>query len=570
MRIMNRRSFLKKSVTGFGSAYLLTSPLQLMLGNILSSVFQRAWALEQGEAGFLDKKFINVSLSGAASRWMFDLPLRPNGNDAFQYNTINDPRSSMLITKLNPDPLGPGGFTGEYATFEVGGYHLPVMWGGKIATVGGGTENMAALAQNMLFMRGIKSVDSHSLGRTLQTKPTGGVSLGGSVADRATTVLPALSMGAISGTFKSGKGIVPQEMPVTDPFTAAFLPFSSAMTLRSNATTTADAIDAALNVMRAKAGARHRMVPFTYEDRVNARKLMTTQFTNLAGAFTDLRNKYLALIGRSMGEAALRQAGVDDLAVPGSSIGQFRIHNGTTSTFYTGTDLSSITDSQTNIGRLAEMMAVAEFMICGGSYNRSFSSTLHAELGTVGSAVFDSLTVDSTVSQGQRLSLITDAHDTGAYIQLIQFTRYYRALASCLYELIQRIKAVPSGNGSLFDKTVIAINSEFSRSARDAGNGSDHGPNGSCYSLISGMIAQPLVVGNINKDGGMNGYRGTWGTGSPMVEFTNQQAVVGNAASTVALMLDFPTPTPNNAPFVNLNASTGKVVSTVSRTRNVG
>ncbi len=84
------------------------------------------------------------------------------------------------------------------------------------------------------------------------------------------------------------------------------------------------------------------------------------------------------------------------------------------------------------------------------------------------------------------------------------------------------------------------------------------------------MVAQPLVVGDINKNGGMNGYRGTWGTGSPMVEFTNQQAVVGNAASTVALMLDFPTPTPNNAPFVNLSPATGKVAATVGRAKNVG
>jgi hypothetical protein len=168
------------------------------------------------------------------------------------------------------------------------------------------------------------------------------------------------------------------------------------------------------------------------------------------------------------------------------------------------------------------------------------------------------------------MGMIIDAHDTGSYIQLIQFTRYYRAIASCLFELIQRLKAVPSGSGTLFDRTVIAINSEFSRNARDSGAGSDHGPDGSCYTLCSGMVAQPLVVGDIKKDGGRNGYRGTWGTGSTMVEFTNQQAVVGNAASTVALMLDFPTPTPNNAPFVNLNRTTGKVHATVGRARNVG
>jgi hypothetical protein len=567
---MNRRSFLKQSISGLGGAYLLSSPLNLMLGNILSSVFQRAWALDQGESGFLDKKLINISLSGGMSRWMFDLPLRPNGDDLFQYNANNDPRTSMLITKLNPDPLGPGGFTGEYATVEIGGYHLPVMWGGKIATVGGGSENMSVLAQNMMFMRGIKSVDSHSLGRTLQTKPNGGISTGGAVADRATTVLPALSMGTINGSYKSAKGIAPQEMPLTDPFSTAFLPFMSAGGLRSNSASTGSAIDAALDIMRAKAGSRHKMVPFTYEDRINARKLMNTQFTNLSGAYTDLRNKYLNLISRSMGDVSLRQAGVDNLVVPGSAVGPFKISNGTTTTHYTGSNLSTITDSTSSVGRLAEMMAVAEFMICGGSFNRSFSSTLHAELGILGSALFDSMTVDGVVRADQRFNLITDAHFTGSYIQLVQFTRMYRALASCLHELVLRLKAVPSGNGNLFDKTVIALHSEFSRSARDAGDGSDHGPNGSCYTLLSGMISAPLVVGDITKDGGRNGYRGTWGTGAPMVEFSQQQAVVGNAASTVALMLGFPTPTPNNAPYVNIDSATGKVKSVVGRARNVG
>jgi hypothetical protein len=314
------------------------------------------------------------------------------------------------------------------------------------------------------------------------------------------------------------------------------------------------------------------MVPFTYADRINARKLMTTQFSNLSGSFTTLRTKYRELISRSLGELALRQAGVDDVAVAGSSIGQFRMQDtGTTNTFYTGQDLSSITDSTTMIGRLAESMAVAEFMILGGggTMDQSFSSTLHVELGSMSNCIFDSMVAAGVSSANKRFALVTDAHQTGSYMQLVQFTRYYRAISSCVFELVRKIKEKQIGSGTLFDRTLITLHSEFNRSARDAGDGADHGPNGSCYSIISGMVPAPIVVGNIKKDGGSNNYRGTWGNGAPMVEFTNQQAVVGNAVSTVAMMLGVPSPAPNNASFVSLNPSTGKVSPAVGLPRNI-
>jgi hypothetical protein len=568
---MNRRGFLKKSVGGIGGAYLMASPLNMMLANVLTSVFQRAWALEQGEGSFLDQKLINISMDGGPSRWVFDLPLRPNGNDAFQYNTNNDQKSSMIFTRLVADPTGPGGFVGEYATTQVGDYHLPIMWSGKIPTADGGVENMSALAQNMLFMRGIKAIDNHSLSQTLQTNPSGPYSTGGAIADRATAVLPALSLGARPGGYKSSKGIVPQALQTDNNNTLvdAFNPFSAAMALKSNGST-AEAIDRALDVMRDRAGSKHKMIPYTFQDRINARKLMTTQFSNLATVYGDLRTKYRTLITRSLTEAGLRLAGVDDLVIAGSSIPQFSIQNGGGTTFFTGANLNSIMDQTSMIGRLAETMAVAEFMVCGSGYGQSFTSSIHANIGGLGGCLFDALTTDGVLSSNQRLTLTNDAHGTGAYVQLVQFTRFFRAISACLHEFVKRLKATSVGSGNLFDRTVIALHSEFNRSARDAGGGADHGPNGSCYTLLSGKVAQPLVVGDINRNGGQNGYRGTWGTGAPMTEFSGQTAVVGNAASTVALMMGFPSPTPNNASFVSVNATTGKVSPAVGRAKNVG
>jgi hypothetical protein len=532
---------------------------------------QKAYAQAQGDlSGFGDKKFINISMSGGPSRWMWDLPLKPNGNDAFKYNTANDPLTSMLITKLIADSTAPGGFRGEYATTQVGDYYLPLLWSGKIATVGGASENMSALAQNMLMMRGIRSVDSHSLGRTQQTKPAGGVSLGGAVADVATTVLPALSYGAFGGYYQSAKGIAPQEMGgSSDPLTNAFAPFNGAMSLKSNAAATAAAIDHALDVMKAKSGDHHKMIPYSYQDRVNARKLMTTAFTGLNTVYTTARDKYLALINRSFGEVGLRLAGVDSLVIPGSAISPFKVANGSTENYYTGSDLCSITDMSTSIGNLAESFAVAEFMFCGGTFNQSFSSSYHIEIGGVTNAILDSIVMAGVTSTNSRIGLTNDAHFTGSFVQMIQFSRYYRALSSCLFELIKQLKAKSVGSGNLFDQTVIAVNAEFNRSARNDGRGADHGPNGSCYTLFSGMISAPLVVGDIKVETGVSSYGGSWGVGAPMPEFVNQQAVVGNAASTVSLMMGTRTPTPNNSPFVNMNPATGKVSSAVSRTKNV-
>jgi len=585
---LDRRDFLKKSLTGIGSGIMLASPLEIFLGNVLMGMFSRATALAAGdESSFLDQKLVNISMANGPSRWFWDLPLRPNGNDLFQYNTNNDPKTSMLITKLSSGS-GPGGAIGSYATTKVGNYYLPYLWSGKIATPTGST-NMANLASNMLMMRGINlMLDSHELDRYKQLVPAGSDSLTGLVADAATTPLPATGINGGGGYYHSKKGVSYQNMSGNNPFTTALSPFMNSSGLKTTSSDVGSMIDRALDVMKKHAGEKHKYLPNSFQDRLNAKKLMSTQFSNLQQTFSTLKAKYENLIARSFGDSSLFLNGVDAAAGIGGELNNsaFKMYLDTSSriAYYTGSDISSITGTQgttsTSISNLSAGMAVAEFMLMGPSgAPQSFSSSINIALGgTITNLIIDHAVsiATSTIAEKDynnvRQTTNVDAHETGAYMQMILFSRYFRALSSCLYELIGRMKACNvQGGGTLFDRTAIAVNSEFTRSARNGGDGADHGWAGTCYSVFSGMIPQTMIVGHINhtgKDFGSN-YQSTWGYGAPMSEFLGQTGLIGNAASTVATLMNVPTPTPNNPSYVTKDPSTGKVHSAVAEPKNV-
>ncbi len=575
---MDRRNFLLKSIQSVGTGILMASPLEMFLTNVLMGVFGRANALAAGdESGYLDKKLVNLTLTNGPSRWFWDLPLRPNGNDAFSYNTTNDPITSMLITKLNAGSGG-GGYTGEYASVKIGEYYLPHLWSGLMATPNGGTAPMSNLAQNMLMMRGLDwKVDSHELDRYLQMVPTGNSSLLGLVADKATTVLPSIGVGfsaTNSNFFHSGKGITSRAMDGNDPFTSVFSPFTNSAGLRSTNAIAGAAIDRALDIMKAKSGSKSSYLPNTYQDRANAKKMMLLQFSGLSASFLTLKTKYENLISRSFGDVSLRLAGLDNVAVGGAQSNQYRMLFSNRNSFYTGADIRTLTTINSTIANLAASMAVSEFMLTGGGISpQSFTSSINIMVGdSVNNVAVDSAFSAASGALGsQNFSNITydfnsDAHETGSYIQMILFSRYYRAISSCLYELVNQLKAVTAGSGTLFDQTAISITSEFNRSARNNAGGADHGWNGSCYSIISGMVTQPTVAGDIKVNSTTAG--GSWGIASPMTEFSGQNGLIGNVASTLATMLEFKTPTPNNPSYVSKN-SLGKVQMAVAKPKNV-
>jgi hypothetical protein len=380
-------------------------------------------------------------------------------------------------------------------------------------------------------------------------------------------VFPAVGYRTDKRFYKSGKGIPIEYLPSSRPLTRLFTPFDLMTTiLESNSAGVGEAMDLALEAMKKQAGDRHRMFPNSYVQRQNAKRLMKLDYSQLATVYTALVNKYQSLLSRSFGESGLRLAGVDDLPIAGiNQVNQFKTEIAGTFGYYTGSDITTLLGSGSNIEYLAPGFAVSEFMMTGGSmFQQDFSSFSNIVLGAAFHGARD---VDSA---GGTTLISVDAHQSGAYVQLVSFSRYFRGLSSCLYELVEQLKARATPDGkNLFDKTVITLTSEFARDAWDDGSGADHGPAGSNYTVLSGQLANTMVVGNIKVESSqVLRKRNSWGEAAGLETLSGQTAGFGNAISTVASMLGIPSPSANNPPLVTRNAS-GGWVSSVGAPRNV-
>lgn len=521
-----------------GTGAIASTPFDIYLSNVILHFLQRSTALAAGDLeAFSDQKFIHLSMHGGAPRWYWDQVLRPNGNDSM--GTLNE----MLITRMDVD----GGVvrSASYATHPVGSFHLPHMWSGLIPTADGRSAPMANLAQNLLAIRGIDlKADGHDSNRYLQTKPTAGTSLLGMIADNARTPIPATSYGHGSSFYYSSKGIGIIETGSSSPIQTFMSPFinTGSLTLVKNASFESS-VDRALSLMSKVSEGKHRFLPSTYQQRLNAKNLLKRDFGNIQQVYDGLRSKYENLISRSFGDTSLALAGVEDRHIETIPMNpHFRI--GTGDAFYKPGDLRSITDSQTSIEGLAASMAVAEYMVTQG-----FSSAVNVHSSSILNINSAGGFVPSEGNRptGARANITIDCHEQGAYSNLLIQTRNYRAHSACLYELSQRLKDVSTAQGNLYQQTSIAVTSEFSRSPRRDGTGSDHGFSGTNYAIYNGSIPEVTVVGNTHQANSF--YTGPWMAG-PVEELGGREALIGNVASTFAAMVEMKSPTPNDTSFV--------------------
>ncbi len=101
-------------------------------------------------------------------------------------------------------------------------------------------------------------------------------------------------------------------------------------------------------------------------------------------------------------------------------------------------------------------------------------------------------------------------HETGAMPALILTTAYYRGLAAGLLELIDQLKKNRVNNTDVWSETVVQLLSEFNRTTRTDGSGSDHGYFQMITSVFSGAFQDgPHVMRNIKRKGWGGGYVGT-------------------------------------------------------------
>jgi hypothetical protein len=131
--------------------------------------------------------------------------------------------------------------------------------------------------------------------------------------------------------------------------------------------------------------------------------------------------------------------------------------------------------------------------------------------------------------------LLHDSHETGWLVNTVSCTMFFRGFASCLVELIERLKAAPGrAGGNQFEETVIHVASEFDRYPKSEGARFSHSPRAHVTSLFSGLIQEPVILGNI-KIGDNSRPGGTMGFAAPVTKL-GAPVSLQNIASTVSEM----------------------------------
>lgn len=549
MADFNRRNFL----TGLGaSALFLSAPEKLLMGSILDGMMNKAMAANSGTN---EKNLINIFLQGGPPRWYFDLPLRPNGND----NIIDNAMAKNRFVMEN------GVMKSVMDTYKVGNFYLPYLWKSMIPTSDGKSVPMGNLAQSAVFIRGYDLInDGHDQNRIKHNAPvSGGLTLSGIFADHSTKPFAAVTD---SGTFQhksaTGKSIISVPTNNGDPFSSMMAPFSLASPKSFNRR---QAMDESIKTLQQSIsslfGSKNPYASGLAAEKDSSIELFLKGTTGLKDKYTALYQKYRNLEIRAYTESNLE--GIDDKDIPVEKNYHYNLSSSTTFTpSATGADLRTLIDANSYVGGMAQSFAIAEYIV-----TENLSSSIMVAVNDINSLNFAALNyIDANKSMVTGLRNFTlDSHETGSAASLYIYSQFYRAFASCLFELITTLQ-----KKNIYNDTIIQLSSEFNRSARTLGHGSDHGYVGCGTSLYSGMFQTsdgPLVIGNIsnNKSGG--GYAGTWGVGAPVADMGNRMLGIGNLMSTVTGLSGYVSPLKNDAPLLKMN--NGKLMNLAGKPKNV-
>lgn len=481
----NRRKFLADAMKSLG--LLGISPV---LSNfIVQSLSSVGSAADLGSIVASDKIYIFFSIPGGPPRWLFDLPLTPNGTataytDAFSHTGLGT-------------FVGIGGSNDAQAVYKPwydvnSKYWLPPVWGCNPA--GGAFTNCLS---NAAFIRGVDfEIDNHTLGRYRNQSPIiGGLSIAGVLAQKTSSAFPAISSGSISAAFKAENALSPSELNLT--VTNTVNPVSTIMSYFVGRAPASDlAVKQALTEFDKYATKNY----FNQNDLIDSKNRSEALISVGVKSFTDkwpsTYAKYLTKVQEAFTNVNTGKI-IDNVAIPSppeisAGVPDPRTSRSDSSFLGPMADLRTMINNNTSVSNLAATFATVEILITMG-----LTQVLTADIGSLTKLVFN--------DTGGLMTLDNDQHFIGSLVATIGTNFYYRAILNCTEELVSALKAK-----NLFDKTLIQFGSEFSRNPRANGSGSDHGFKGSSVLLISGMIAKTTVVGNIKSDTSPN-YLGTWG-----------------------------------------------------------
>lgn len=504
-------------------ASVINNPFGLLFESMVNGFVNKAMA---DAGGYDPRRYIYIQQPGAPPRWMFDLFLTP-------YSSANFIDNPMVGTRYKAQG---GRYTDvEYATVKRKGIDVPHMWQFDVPKAGGGVRPMTDLLDNLLAIQGITTENAgHPGSQQLHFKPAGAVrSLPALTGDAAPTPLSAVDLASNNYRYTSlvGKSSVRVAgggnllQTLLNPFiSGAPQPFLD------NLGKVNGSVERGVAALDNLAKSNHPAAEAINSDRKAAEDLLKQGFPGLAGQWTTLLNKYRDLISRAI-DPTQRLAGINALPIGVTGSRDQTYAFGGAANVVTAADVRSLIQTNTNIARMAEHFAVTEYVILN-----DLSRSISLSLGQM-----SNLSLNGNTSRISRF----DEHNTGKMITLYMNTMYYRALASCVLELIDQLKA-----NSLFNDTVIDVGGEFNRSPRRNMFGSDHGWQGASVTVYSGAIQGPLIIGNLLKQGPSAAYPGTWGYGGGVPQLAGSQVGLAHVGATMGTLLRAPSPVTSTGPLV--------------------
>lgn len=490
----DRRQFL--SMSGLAALYLAQSnPFNMFFRALSDSLIHQANAQALGQPS---KNYLAVLFGGAPPRWTWDSFLCPSGNlerDFIENGSVHNFLPNNKYNAINSEA--------KYRVEAVRGMYqnpnkviyMSPLWNRTIPVSEGSPVLMSELLKNAVLIRGVNMGQDkgHTQGTSLVVHPEAAhPSLSGAVGDHhphsyiKTTALGSYNSysfleplyGGHLATTGSGIVAVKDNLKFgssDNPFYGLLSPFKAALATMSHAEKMSKMkpyMQQAMGELRRFSSLNYPGSDQLYKAGSTIEQLALKNLAAIGAEYPDVLARYQSLISRSA--EALPNI------IPDNAHGSY---DGSRSSFgYNG---------------MASQFAMAELLF---RYGLSFNVTISITQG-------QDIQVNSSGTHRSKI----DEHSGGDRQQsVINFSCLYRALAACIYEFKYRIEP------SRWENTVVQVGAEYDRAPDNGGYGSDHAANSNMYTFFSGAVSEPILIGNILKNGSnREKYKGTWGASAP-------------------------------------------------------
>lgn len=513
---------------------------ELLASSLLNGLVKQAIAEET--VGEVPLNYLNIGMLGAPMRYQFDHWLRTRATDPqLVPNSITGTKYKI---STNGKVVGT-----ELGYFEHNGVLVPNLFS-QTAQLSSGSFSFSEILKHMVVIRGFGSgLDGHPTNFIRQHSPLGGASsiaaLAAESGNRTFDVIQWPNRQGWSNYFSKNSKTI-NVLTGNDPAGTLLSGFGPPGANHATARTVAGRNQAAIDL------AKSRLAFYIKSEAPGSKTLAK----NHKGAvelikrgvenFTDYWVPAVARYQSAI-DQAIRKIGIEgishaplqfDEAAPWEGhhkeISENRKYLWTIGAgahvFLKGDwDLRTAVENAT-MPTLATGLAIAEYI-----FREKLGTSIEIQSGPLQNLKIQPATGD--VVNGFQLD--HDMHTTGAAVAPFVMNQYYRAILAGISEFSSQLKLVQENDKNVWSKTVVHIVSDFERSARSDGAGSDHGFNQMVQSVIGGHITDgPHVVGNVKLNTANVHYGGSQGIAAPIAGYNQSGPPTQTmAASTVASLL---------------------------------